>query len=244
MSAQKLKIVFKHRALAAALALSAVQKVFQKCQIPLTDYTLDGEPVDLSTIIPDINTLKPNGFDLVGDAYVICCGSVGRHHLDFLEAGSVSEPPMTWDQWVSEFLTLPGFVMAWVVDSEYDHWQNAQDQLEYKAAGRSCADLALKSNGLPFPLEQQIIDTSSNPGRWIFCDGYIEAVGAVMWLGKLFWPLARADQRQVENLPWLRVSRVSQSVIRIQAAEQCFTTSDGSNGALQDDLRLLLFGNR
>ena len=93
----------------------------------------------------------------------------------------------SWDSWVSPFLDELGFVQAWVSDVEYDHGQNASDPIEYTAVGRDYSHLPLKSNGLPFPLEQQVIDTSANPGRWTMRIGYIEAIGSTMWLGKNFW---------------------------------------------------------
>ncbi|WP_404478523.1 hypothetical protein [Novosphingobium sp. BL-52-GroH] len=93
----------------------------------------------------------------------------------------------SWDVWVEPFLSEPSFVEAWVSDAEYDYWQNASDPLEFEAAGKSVDQLPLVSNGLPAPLDQMIVDTSSNPGRWIMRDGYIEAVGSTMWLGEKFF---------------------------------------------------------
>jgi len=131
--------------------------------------------------------------------------------------------------------------MAWLADSEYDHWQNAKDPLQYTAVGKSYAHLPMKSSGLPYPLEQKIIDTSANPGRWRLCDGYYEAVGAVMWLGEPFWQLTGADKTGVENARWLRASKPVPSVTCLQAANECFTTADGASGELQGKLRSLLF---
>ena len=102
----------------------------------------------------------------------------------------------------------------------------------------------MKSNGLPYPLEQKIIDVSANPGRRMFREGYIEAVGATMWLGPVFWPLTGADRQQVENTRWLRTLSPTPSVTRLQAAECCFTTGEGATGELQRKLRSLLFPKR
>jgi hypothetical protein len=131
--------------------------------------------------------------------------------------------------------------MAWIMDSEYDHWQNAQDPLEYTAAGKSHANLPMKSNGLPYPLEHKVIDASGNPGRWTFRDGYIEAVGAVMWLGQPFWQLTGATRPEVEKAEWIKISNVAPSVTRLQAADRCFTMAEGPAGELQRRLRTLLF---
>jgi hypothetical protein len=134
--------------------------------------------------------------------------------------------------------------MAWVVDVDYHHWQNASDPLQYRAVGKPYAHLPMKSNGLPYPLEQMIIDISANPGRWRLRNGYHEVVAAVMWLGNAFWKLTEADRTKIENADWLKVSNSISSVIKVQSADKCFTTADGEEGELQDRLRLLLFGDR
>ena len=51
---------------------------------------------------------------------------------------------------------------------EYDYWQNAEDLLLYRVAGRAVEGLRLVSNNLPAPLEQKVVDISANPGRRVF----------------------------------------------------------------------------
>ena len=102
----------------------------------------------------------------------------------------------------------------------------------------------MSANGLRYPLEQEIIDTSSNPGRRVLRKGYIEAVGAVMWLGESFWRLCGADRKQVMDAKWLRVSNVGPSITRVEAAERCFTTAEDDSAALQTKLQSLLFPAR
>lgn len=101
----------------------------------------------------------------------------------------------------------------------------------------------MKSNGLPFPLEQQIIDTSQNPGRRILRDGFVEAVGSVMWLGEQFWPLTGASKQTVLAAEWLECEQLANGVLRIQVADAPFRTAEGASGALQDRLRSLLFSH-
>ena len=119
---------------------------------------------------------------------------------------------ISWDVWAAEFTGNPNFVMAWAADCEYDYWQNAEDPLQYEVARMPYAHLPTKSNGLPYPLEKAIVDTSANVGRKRFRNGYIEAVGAVMWLGEPFWPLTGADKKQVENVPWLHAFDFTRTV--------------------------------
>jgi len=99
----------------------------------------------------------------------------------------------------------------------------------------------MKSNGLPYPLEQRIIDTSKNPGRCILKRGYHEAVGSVVWLGEPFWQLSGAEKSSLAYFDWLRVSHPEQNVIRIQSAESCFSGPDAKDGEIQRRLRKLLF---
>jgi hypothetical protein len=75
-------------------------------------------------------------------------------------------------------------VREWPADQ---FWQNAEDLLQYPSVGRSWQHLPMKSNGLPPPREQSIIDILDNPGRWSLHVGFIEAIGAVMWSGERFW---------------------------------------------------------
>jgi hypothetical protein len=133
--------------------------------------------------------------------------------------------------------------MGWIADSEYQHWQNAYDPLQFKSVGKDFSHLPMKSNGLPYPLEQSIIDTSNNPGRRVIQNGYYEVVGSVMWLGEPFWGLTGADRTAVEHADWIHKSSPRSSVIRLQVADEAFVEGTGRSGELQGKLRLLLFPN-
>ena len=147
----------------------------------------------------------------------------------------------SWDTWVSPFLGEPDFVQAWVSDVEYDHWQNASDPIEYTVVGRDYSHLPLRSNGLPFPLEQLVIDTSANPGRWTMRMGYIEAVGSTMWLGGNFWRAVGKEPGVAIDETVFRISSIEGNVVKVIALDQCFC--DQSTAAIQDRLRINLFGN-
>ena len=241
MGAEQLKAIFQQGTLASELALGGIQTVLERHSVPLTGFTVDDEPVRFPSLLTQLKRLERKMFDLAGQGFEFALGSVGNYRLDFLEIRSQDEPTISWREWAVEYLGYPGFVMAWVVDRGYDHWQNAEDPLQYTAVGRSCAELPMKWNGLPHPLSKRIIDISANPGRWCLRDGYVEAVGALMWLGPSFWALTGADQLRVKDAPWLRVSQPAPSVIEIRAAEQCFTSDGGESGELQSRLRSLLF---
>jgi hypothetical protein len=240
MRPEELTIVFKLDTFKVGLALQSINAVLTKHHIPLRGFRADGKPVNLATVVKVIK--KPH-FQITGRGFEFLLGIVRNYQLDFLGIKSVHEHEIDWNEWVEQFIGDPNFVMAWLADCEYHHWQNAYDPLQYTAVGRSYAHLPMKSNGLPYPLEQKIIDTSANPGRWRLCKGYHEAVAAVMWLGEPFWELTGTDKSKVEKADWLQISHPVPPVIKVQAANECFTTAEGANGELQQRLRTLLFGS-
>jgi hypothetical protein len=146
-----------------------------------------------------------------------------------------------YDAWLARYFFNSEFVMAWVVDAEDDAWQN-QERLEvYDAAGKSHTHLKKISNGLPAPLDQTIIDTSSNPGRWIYRQGYVEAVGSPMWIGKPFWELSRGTRAALLERGWL--TPVRSDIDRIQPVDRCFLSTQPGDAAIQNTLRSVLFRN-
>lgn len=158
--------------------------------------------------------------------------------LQELELGAAKD----WDKWIAPFLNREGFVQAWVSDIEYDYWQNAKDLLEYESVGRSHAHLPKKANGLPPPLAAVEIDVSKNPGRCEFRDGYVEAVGNVMWLGGLFWGRVRkADKEALLSADWLSINSIGSNIVKLMALGQAFC--DSSTADKQLGLRAMLYGN-
>ena len=171
----------------------------------------------------------------------ICYGHVRNYSHSLLTINGLVVDLPDADIWIAPFAGLACFREAWLLDTDYAHWQNAHDPLQYTAVGRSYAGFPMKSNGLPYPLEQQIIDTSGNPGRRVIRDGYVEVVGSVMWLGEEFWPLTGASKQAVLAADWLRCEQLPHGVLRVQAADAPFTAAEGASGDLQDRLRALLF---
>jgi len=224
-------------------AAKGIKALLDRKKINKTGYKLYGRSVNLDEFLTEIRKSSRRGFELEGHDYSFSFGSVANRHLDFLEIRSMSESTITWDDWAYSFVAMDNFVMAWLVNSEYDHWQNASDPLQYTALKKPYNHLPMKSNELPYPLEKIIIDTSKNPGRWLFRDGYIEAVGAIMWLGEHFWRLTGANKSAVIKTNWLQVSNPIPSVTKVQVADRCFTTGEGASGELQKKLRALLFGS-
>lgn len=144
------------------------------------------------------------------------------------------------EQWLSNLLQDKRLILATLYDGDYDIWQNMDDIEYYKASNRSYDSLPLKSNGLPFPLEATVVDTSNNPGRYIFKEGYIECVGSVMWLGEQFWEKTDASKKEVLACDWLETQAVGKA-IKIKAYDKVFTSGEGLEGKIQNKLRDLLY---
>jgi len=245
LEGERLTVVFKYGSLRPRLALEHIETFLASHGVPRVGFKLDGDPpVSLAQALERLEATHSKHFTLVGQGFQFNLSSLARWKLDFLGVQLMSKPGRVWDEWAGPFSKLPDFVMAWVADREYEYWQNASDPLSYNVLGKSYAGLPTMSNGLAYPLEQQVIDTSRNPGRRILREGYIEVVGAVMWLGEPFWQLSWADREQVMAAEWLRISNPAPSVTRLEAAERCFTTEEDGSAALQAKLRALLFPAR
>jgi len=244
MRAEKLTLGFHFNTLEPDFVLQDVQSLLSGLGTPESGFQLHGMP--LANLNEASSHLKRRGratFNVKGNGYEFDLGKVRNCDLDFFLIRYWGEQDFAWDTWAAPFLASPAFVMAWVADADYDYWQNAHDPLQYKAANRPYKHLPMKSNGLPYPLEQLDIDTSHNPGRWSFRAGYYEAIGHVMWLGAPFWNLTGTDRTYVQNAEWLSRAHPVPEVLRIQAASTCFKSADGESGDLQRRLRALLFPN-
>lgn len=241
MHVEELTIVFKHSTFDSEVALKSIQIELAEKQIASTAFELYGDPIDLAKVWPRLKKAGRKTFNLMGCGFEFHLSSVRNFQLDFLGIKATNEQHSAWDKWAARFIDNPNFVMAWLSDSEYEFWQNAEDLLQYTAKGKPHDHLPKKSNGLPPPLEQTIVDISGNPGRRLLRIGYYEAVGAVMWLGDPFWELTKANRIEVEDSRWLQVSKPIPTVVRIEASAKCFTTAEGSEGELQRELRTLLF---
>lgn len=166
--------------------------------------------------------------------------TIARWNLSFLQVKGIENNAQARSI-VEPFSELPNFVYARLFDEEYDFWQNAQDPLQYQTRKRPYQHLPKKSNGMPFPLEKQIIDTDRNPGRRVFRSGYIEAIGHEMWLSLRFFELTRSSLRQIQSQSWISYEKTPGESIYLIASTSPFLQDTGEEGSLQQKLRELLF---
>lgn len=201
-----------------------------------------GRGVSLLQFVKEIEGGREWGLPLEVDGISILFGSIPAHRQSFLIveeelAGAAGD----WQDWVEPFLEMGRFVQAFVKNMNFDYWQNAKDPMQYISAGRDFSSLPKTKNNLPPPLERIEIDISSNPGRWFFRHGYVEAVGREMWLSKLFWMLAgrMRDDMALASAGW-NISSLRSGVLKLEVP--CEVFSERGDYERQSLLRAAVYG--
>lgn len=231
------------------LDVSAIWSQFHYAGIP------DGTPVSFNSSgisRPAINSAKVEdvldgahlqSFEVLGEGFSFNYGQSGGQNYDsvFIGGNAVILSPEFCDELISETIAeSPDFTQAHLVDTKYQHLQNISDPLQFRALGLSMNGLPMKSNGLPFPLEQEIVDTSQNPGRYRLCQGYVEVSAGYMWFGKNFWSTVGIDPDDViVELPE-NVSLCFEKCWKLKAVGGVFGGPE--TRAMQDGIRRAVFG--
>lgn len=176
-------------------------------------------------------------FDIEVSGGRLSWGGVKNYNLALIIAENL-DPAST--ELMLQLNSLTPLIVGRLYESKYEYWENAEDPLEFESEGRFLDGLPMKSNELPPPLEQMIVDTSGNPGRRILRNGYVEAVGHRMWLGPEFFRRVPASSRgAVLSASWLRTSEIQGGLLEVLAANEPFC--DRSTAEVQSRLRQLLF---
>lgn len=150
-------------------------------------YNIDGGIVASAAIDDYLNSRSQLRFRIDSIFFKTRYVEIANRKINFVDISTELEL-----DWLSLIIALSfsgELLIAYVSQEGYDYWQNAKDPAQYTRAGKPLPDLPMKSNGLPFPLEQQIFDTSRNPGRFVHREGYIEAIGSPMWFSDKFWAM-------------------------------------------------------
>ncbi|MBX5050750.1 hypothetical protein [Rhizobium lentis] len=230
----------RYGALTAIDAMRIIIEVLRKLQ--LNDiFRIDGTAIELTRLLTSVEKIDRLR-EVETSSLIFSYGAVADCDHCFLKIEETSAgASVDWDLWVAPFLVSPHFVQAWVADVEYDKWQNAEDLIIYKAANRDYSALPMRSNGLPPPLQQMVVDISHNPGRWLLRSGYVEAVGSVMWLSDIFWSyVGRRNKERLSTVTPIEIRQVTENVIRVCVSESTFT--EASSPEVQDRLREVLYG--
>ena len=239
---QCVKIVFEYEGMDGIVILEIILKLFSAYGFK-SNFFLREKKITVPLLIKKI---KEKGYwpsGITSEDFEFRYGMVGNSDQSFFyikeNTGGLVD---CWDDWIEKFLYEEKFIQGWIYDVDYDYWQTADDPLEYTSEKREYLHLPMKSNGLPYPLEKQIIDTSRNPGRWEFRMGYLEAIGSTMWLSDIFWNYVGFDKKErLLNTNWIRKEVYENGVIKLIAADECF--SDESTADIQNNLRNLLYGD-
>jgi hypothetical protein len=85
------------------------------------------------------------------------------------------------------------------------------------------------------------IDTSKNPGRWYFRDGYKESISAEMYISREFCKRTGADFEQIKHTSWLKTEELTSDIIRFVAWPHPFNNDRGEQADVQNRLRKLLY---
>lgn len=180
------------------LEFSAVWSQFHYSCVPQgtkVSFRSDGinrTAIDASKIEEILDGAHIQSFEVEGEGFSFSYSQNGGRNYDnlFVHSASFILSSELCDELISETIADdPNFVQAHLVDTRYQTLQNIFDPLELEARGISLDGLPMKSNGLPYPLEQQIVDTSYNPGRYRLHQGYVEVSAGHMWLGQSFWSI-------------------------------------------------------
>ena len=234
MKDQKLTLVFEHKSVDRDTAWELISSRLQESGLVEAVYEIVDKKVPFEQIG---KVLKQDGephFGIYGEILEFDLAVVGASRHDAIRISGPSN--VDWDAWVRLLQGAGNFVQAFLVDREYHYWQNAQDPLEFRAHNRSYEGLPMKSNGLPFPLEQQVVDISNNPGRFVLREGFIEAIGSPMWFSNRFWDLTGANKNAV-IIEGVKVEE-DDGLTKISLGEP-ITERTGS--VIQDALRRSLF---
>lgn len=199
-----------------------------------------GGSVALDTFFQQVKDAGKWNLRFEADGLSFRFGRVSALKFEFVIIEQISRGEFSpWDEWLSIFLTDDKFSQAWIVDAEYDHWQNAEDPIEYQAAGKSCTNLPKISNNLPFPLERENIDISKNPGRRILKPGYVEVVASKIWLSRRLLRRLGKSVEQVLCSAGSAAIDVNENVIMIFMGDSPFCIE--TDGRLQENLRSLIY---
>jgi hypothetical protein len=219
----------------AALAAMCVE-IANRAGIPERSLSVYGRPLSAQELENQLSGKRT--FVLEGDGFQAHLACITDFRIGYLTVDGIG---WNWlDDCATHVSNMTSLVSCRWVDAKYDYWQNVDDPMLYQVAGRSMDGLPTRSKELPPPLARMIVDISSNPGRRIVRDGYVEAISHRMLLGPEFFNrVPRVRREAVVSAGWLRITERAGGILDVIAEDQPFV--DASSTEVQNRLRRLLF---
>lgn len=208
------------------------------------EYSVVGKPTPRDKIDGLLSRRHPDHVGIVGNELEIHYGTPRRYKHDLMTLEWLRPHTVEYDSLIRAFSEAMSLVMAWEFDQEYNFWQNAHDPIQYESRGRSFDGLPMVPRGSIAPFDKElIIDTSQNVGRRVLGDGYVEAVGGIMYFGASFWERTGAQRAEIERLPFVLSSSEVGATVKIAFHSDTFQSAEGSEGEVQSTLRSALYPN-
>ena len=126
------------------------------------------------------------------------------------------------------------FLLGWIADQSYESVENETDLEQLSRLGKDVRDVPRTHDTV---WGDEIADTSRNPGRRVIRRGYVEAVGAIMWLRR-----DRLRSAEKAGLECFDSLELAPDVFRVHFAADLFRAPADTDGALvQERIRSCLF---
>ncbi len=216
----------------SAFDIEVLGRLFSTC-------VLDGTPLTIEEASDVLRTSRSDSFDLfnIGETSSISLAAISDHRLSFVSAKNIGDVNSIFDQVVNKFCGVKGFLSARSFDRQYERLQNATSLGPHKNAGVDIRTLQMVSNGLPYPLEQEIVDISQNPGRRVLRNGFVEAIGPTMRFSSSFLTKIAPKVDRLREL-----GAVSETKDWIQFSVDGIFDESEQAAELQDSVRGAVFG--
>ncbi|TEW50610.1 hypothetical protein [Psychromonas algicola] len=238
---QKLEFVFSLNSKKQIEILKSLESLLIR-EDNINSISMYGERIKFSSLLLDFKKFKRHKFNIESEYF-------NFHLVELVNYQQVSlkikvkkiNRERWWLEWVNELVKLDGFLQAWLVDIEFDYWQNVTDPIEYSVKGKSYEGLPMLSNNLPAPLEQLEIDISKNIGVRKLCVGYTEAIGSHMWLSNDFLQKIGKNIEDLKNALEGCIECIDSKVFYIHVGEEVF--KDFSTESKQKKLRDVIYSS-
>lgn len=196
MSSIALQVALMDGSARAEELWSRTLTLLEECGLAEPRYKVVGQRGTVRTerVLGILRKDDTDNFEVAGERVIIAHRPTQGRGMSYKArfASEVSDEFL--ERWVLRLADVGKMVFARAFDPEYDRWQNETWLENYESARRD-------ATGLPRCWDEDFqterVDISRNPGRWVAREGYMEALGHLMWLPPGFWQATGADRKRV-----------------------------------------------